>query len=144
MFASLVTYKRPIDQAECVRISEDSIFAVPLLEGDYVVGLDWREPRLGWWITTAASYNASGMAKARRLTRGISSALFPPGTHSMFYAPLGSTTLRQVSLPNGTDHAVGDFPGLSVFFSVSGDGKEIAYTDHYRKIRFVVVEDVFK
>ena len=143
MFASLATYKRSIDQADCVRISEDSIFAVPVLEGKYFVGLDWRESRLGWWITTAASYNTSGMARARRLTSGISSASFPPGTRSMFYAPLGSTTLRQVSLPDGPDRAVGDFPGLTVFFSMSRDGKEIAYTDNYRKIRFVIVEDVF-
>jgi len=62
----------------------------------------------------------------------------------MFYAPLGSTTLRQVSLPDGTDRAVGDFPGLVVFFSITTDGKEIAYTENYRKIRFVIVEDVFK
>jgi hypothetical protein len=61
----------------------------------------------------------------------------------MFYAPLGSTTIRQVSLPFGTDRAVGDFPGLTVFFSVSRDGKGIAFTENYRKIRFVIVEDIF-
>jgi eukaryotic-like serine/threonine-protein kinase len=144
MYASHVTYRSSIDLAEHVRMSEDSVFAVPVLEGKYVVGLDWRGPRQGWWITTAASFSTSGMAEARRLTRGVSSASFPFGTRSMFYAPLGSTTLRQVSLPFGTDRAVGDFAGLTVFFSISRDGKEIAYTENYRKMRFVIVEDVFK
>jgi hypothetical protein len=137
------TYKRSIDQAECVRISEDSVFVVPVLHGDYIAGHDWRVNRTGWWITTAASFNTSGMAKARRLTRGISPASFPSGTRSMFYVPLGTRKLHRISLPDGADRVVRDLPGIGTFFSVSGDGEEIAYTEISRKIRFVLVEDVF-
>jgi hypothetical protein len=143
LYASDVTYKTSIDQAGYVRISADSILVVPVLQGNYIVGLDWRAGRRGWWMTTAASFNTSGMDQARRLTRGISSASFPLGTRSMFYVPLGSTGLHRVSLPDGADRVVGNFPGLNVFFSVSGDGETIAYTENYRKIRFVLVEDVF-
>ncbi|HSQ75368.1 MAG TPA: protein kinase, partial [Bacteroidota bacterium] len=89
------TYKRSIDQPECTRISEDSVFAQPVLDGKYVVGLDWHAGREGWLITTAASLSASGMAKARRLTQGLSYAVFPRKTRDMFYVPLGTTELHR-------------------------------------------------
>jgi hypothetical protein len=144
MYGFNATYKRSIDQPECVKISEDSVFVAPVLQGSYIVGHDWRVHRRGWWITTAASFNTSGMANATRLTRGISPASFPPGTRSMFYVPLGTSKLHQILLPEGTDRIVrGDLPGLGIFFSITGNGEEIAYTENYRKTRFVIVEDVF-
>lgn len=62
----------------------------------------------------------------------------------MFYVPFRSNELHQVSLPDGNDRVVGNFPGLAVFFTISKNGEEIAYTENYRKMRFVLVEDVFK
>ena len=62
----------------------------------------------------------------------------------MFYVPLGTGELHQISLPDGKNQVVRKFPGLNVYFSLSSDAKAIAYTEVYRKIRFVLVEDVFK
>jgi hypothetical protein len=138
------TYKGSIDRVDCVRISEDSVFTVPVLNDKYVLAHDWRIGRRGWWVTTAASHKASGMAGARRLTKGISYATFPPGTRDMFHVPLGTRTLHRISLPDGKDQAVKELPGLDVYFSTKGDGKEIAYTESYRKMRFVLVENLFK
>jgi serine/threonine protein kinase len=137
------TYKRSIDQAECVKISEDSLFAVPVLNGEYLVGLDWHRGQRGWLITTASSNRKSGMAEARRLTRGLSFASFPPGMREMFYVPLGTSELRVMSLPDGKDRVVRKFPGLDIYFSISKDAAEIAYTETYRKVRFVLIENVF-
>jgi Tol biopolymer transport system component len=142
-----VSYKRSIDQAECVRISEiseDSVFTFPVLERKYVVGLDWHRGRSGWLITTTASYSTSGMAGAKRLTKGPSYAAFPVGMRDMYYVPLGSGELHRISLPDGKDQRIRKVPELKVFFSVSRDGQEIAFTENYRKTRFVLVENLFK
>jgi len=138
------TYTKAIDQPGWVKISGDSIMAIPVLNGKYVVALDWHSGRTGWLISTAAACSTSGMANARRLTRGLSYATFPPGTRDMFYVPPGSRELHHISLPDGSDRVVGKFPGLGIFFSVSRDAKEIAYTETSRKMRFVLIENVFK
>jgi serine/threonine protein kinase len=138
------TYRGSIDRVDCVRISEDSVFATPVLDEEYVVALDWRMGRRGWWVATAASHRASGIAGARRLTKGISFATFPLGTRDMFYVPLGTGELHHISLPDGKDNVVKKLPGLDVYFSTKADGKEIAYTESYRKTRFVVIDNLFK
>jgi hypothetical protein len=143
LWGSTDTHTRSIDQPEGVSFSEDSVNAVPVLKGKYVVAIDWHSARIGWWITTSAAYGASGLASARRLTRGISWATFPPGTSDMYYVPLGSSELHRISLPEGEDRAVRKFPGLGIFFSICTSTGEIAYTETYRKMRFVLVEDVF-
>lgn len=61
----------------------------------------------------------------------------------MFFAPLGTQELHRISLPDGNDRIVRKFPGLRAYFSISGDAKEIAYTENYRKMRFVLIENVF-
>ena len=61
----------------------------------------------------------------------------------MYYVPLGSRELHRISLPEGNDHVVKKFPGLGIYFSISRDGNEIAYTENYRKMRFVLIENVF-
>ena len=138
------TYKRSIDQPEGTRISEDSTFVLPVLDEKYVVGLDWRAGREGWMIATAASFSTSGMASARRLTNGLSYAVFPRNTRDMFYVPMGTTELHRIPLPDGNDRFVRSFPGLIVYFSMSSDAREIAYTESYRKMRFVLIENVFR
>jgi hypothetical protein len=133
-----------MDRPERVRISPDSIFAIPVLEGRYVAALDWHAGRTGWLITTAESYRASGLAKARRLTSGISFATFVPGTGDFYYVLPRTSELRRVLLPGGPDRLVGRYPGLRVFFSISTETGEIAYTENYRKMRFVLVDNLFQ
>jgi hypothetical protein len=62
----------------------------------------------------------------------------------MFYVPLGTGELHRISLPDGKDHLARRFPGLGIYFSISADAKEIAYTDSYRKMRFILIENVFQ
>jgi Tol biopolymer transport system component len=137
------TYTNSIDQPRGEKISEDSLMALPVLNGKYIAALDWHSGRTGWLLTTAVECSTKGMVNARRLTKGLSYAAFPQGTRDMFYVPPGSTELHRMSLPDGKDRIVGKFPGLRVYFSVSAEGKEIAYTETYRKIRFVLIENVF-
>ncbi len=138
------TYTRAIDKPGGVKISEDSVMAVPVLQGKYVVGLDWRSGREGWWITAGSAFSATRTANTRRLTRGISYGIFPPGMRDLYYVPLGSSELHHISLPGGKDLMVRRFPGLGAYFSVSRDASEIAYTESYRKMRFVLIENVFE
>jgi hypothetical protein len=138
------TYRGSIDRTDCVRFSEDSLFAFPVLNEKYVLAFDWHNGRFGLLVTTGASHRASGMANARRLTKGPCYATFQFGAREIFHVPLGSGELHRLSLPGGRDQVVKKFPGLGIFFSVSRDGKEIAYTESYRKTRFVLIENLFK
>jgi hypothetical protein len=138
------TLTRSIDQSEPVRYAGDSVTAIPVLAGKYVVALDWHTNRAGYYIVSSADYSASGLSRARRLTTGPSWAVFPPGVPEMYYVPLGSRELHRIPLPEGKDTDVRKFPGLGIFYSICHSTGEIAYTETYRKMRFVLVEDVFK
>jgi serine/threonine protein kinase len=144
LWAPPVTYKRSIDQSQCWRISEDSVFVLPVLDGKYIVALDWHQGRMGWLSTTASSHRKSGMAGARSLTSGTSYATVPIGSRDFYYVPPGTTELHRISLPDGNDHAVRMFPGLGIHFSISTVSGEIAYTESYRRVRFVLIENVFR
>jgi serine/threonine protein kinase len=138
------THTRSIDKAEPVRLSGDSVMAIPVLKGTYVVALDWHRGRSGWSITTSADFASSGLAHARKLTSGVSYGVFPPGAQEMYYQPSGSREIHHISLPDGKDKLVKKFADLGVFFSTCARTDEIAYTETYRKMRFVLVENVFK
>jgi len=118
--------------------------AIPVLKGTSVVALDWHRGRSGWSITTSADFASSGLAHARKLTSGVSYGVFPPGAQEMYYQPSGSREIHHISLPDGKDKLVKKFADLGVFFSTCARTDEIAYTETYRKMRFVLVENVFK
>ncbi len=138
------TYRRAIDRDKCIGISGDSVFAIPVLDEKYIVFLDWHIARAGWWIVEAMSYSKSGTTNAARLTGKISYAFFPVPIKRMFYVPLGSGELHSMSLPDAKDRLVRRLPGLDVYFSMSVSGNEMAYTETYRKIRFVMIDKLFK
>jgi serine/threonine protein kinase/Tol biopolymer transport system component len=138
------TYTRASDHPGEVKISEDSLMAVPVLQGRFLATLDWHRGRAGWRISAAAGGSTGGPGNGRQLTTGLSFATIPPGSHDLFYVPPGSAELHHVSLPEGNDRALRTFPGLGTFFSVTRDGREIAYTETYRKMRFVLIENLFR
>jgi serine/threonine protein kinase len=138
------TYTLAIDQMKGEKISEDSIMAIPVLNGRFVVALDWHGGGEGWRIAPASAWHASGITGARRLTTGVSYATFPPGTKEMYYVPLGSRELHRISLPDGKDRPVRKFPGLGIYFSIASNAEDIAYTEIYRKMQFVLIENVFR
>jgi hypothetical protein len=74
-------------------------------------------------MVAAASHRASGMANARRLTKGPCSAAF---------------------LFGGWDEVVKESPGIGIFFIANRGGKEIVCTEYYPKTRFVLIENVVR
>jgi hypothetical protein len=108
---------------------------------------DGRRGRAGVWITTKQSYQAVGLKEARQVVKqGLLYPAFTKDGREFFYTELGGDrVLHRVSLPDGKDVRLGrTFPGLSNMFTVRLDGSEIAYTESYRKTRFVIIENLFK
>jgi serine/threonine protein kinase/dipeptidyl aminopeptidase/acylaminoacyl peptidase len=147
VWKSTKSYRGSIDRPDLVTIAEDSVIVAPVLDGKYVVVHDLHAARRGAWITTAQSYQSSGVKEARQLFKEIMS--WPKVARDgkeVFYVELGGTrNLHRVSLPEGKDERIGwVFPGLGSDFSVRRDGKEIVYAEGYRKTRFVVIDNLFK
>jgi dipeptidyl aminopeptidase/acylaminoacyl peptidase len=144
LFGGMVTSIASIDRDSLERFSEDSVFAVPILEEKYVGGYDFHKKQQGWWITTASSYKSSALSKAKRL--GFSYlAAFAKGGKELFYWKDDSRELHRMRLPDGRDERVkGRFPGLGASFGIRSDGEEIVYRDSFTKSRFVLVENLLK
>jgi hypothetical protein len=63
-----------------------------------------------------------------------------------FYVPLGTSELRRMSDDGRESRVKAKFPGLAPMFDfgVSGDGKEIVYTEVYWKAKFILLDNLFK
>jgi serine/threonine protein kinase len=140
------SYRGSIDRPDLVRIAEDSVRVLPILNGKYIYVYDNRAGRQGAWITTAQSYESYSLKEAKLLVRApFFGAIARDGRDLIYFKPGGTHDLRRISLPDGKEERInGAFPGLESAFSVRQDGKEIAYIESYRKTRFVIIENLFK
>ncbi len=123
---------------------KDSVALWPILDGKNVLLMDSRPGKEGWYIVAAKNNLVLEEAKPKKLlTRGCPPNLSPE--KKFFYYSTGSEILRRISLPAGKDEQLpGTFPGLSVLFSISRDGKEIVYNDSRLNAKLVLIENVFK
>ena len=147
VFTVRKSYRGSIDRPSLLEFAEDTVWIYPILDGKYMAAADYRVGREGLWITTTQSYQSSGLKEARQLVK--STTLMPvfarDGREFFYTEPGGKRDLHRISLPDGKDERIGRvFPGLRSDFSVRGDGKEIVYTEAYRKTRFVVIDNLFK
>jgi Tol biopolymer transport system component len=146
VWGSTKSSRGSVDRPGLVEFAEDSVWICPILDGKYMVVRDNRVGREGAWITTARSYESSGLKEARQLVKGA--ALWPvfarDGRELLYAEPGGAHDLHRISLPDGKDEKVGRvFPGLRDF-SVRRDGKEIVYTESHQKTRFQIIDNLFK
>ena len=123
---------------------KDSINLWPILDGKHVLLTDWHFGKEGWYIVAAENNQVLEGAKAKKLfTIGYPPNLSPD--KKFFYYSEGNGILRRISLPDGKDERILDtFPGLSMAFSISYDGKEIVYNDGRLNAKLVLIENVFK
>jgi hypothetical protein len=135
-----------IDREGYEKMPVDSIWACPVLGGSSLLFVDQRPDRVGVWIAPFANGKLEARASARQLLKTLPLASrIALKANEMFYVADGTRELRRVSLRDGIDRPVGmKLPGLLFGFDVRSDGKEIVYTDLYSKIRFVVIDNVFK
>ena len=141
------SYRGSIDRPGLLEFAEDTVWICPILDGKYMAAADYRVGREGLWITTAQSYQSSGLKEARQLVKSTTLLpVFARDGREFFYTESGGTRgLHRISLPDGKDERIGRvFPGLRSDFSVRRDGKEIVYNESYRKTRFVVIDNLFK
>lgn len=140
------SYRGSIDRPDLVRIAEDSVRVLPILDGKYIYVYDNRVGRKGAWITAAQSYELYGLKEAKLLVRApFFGAIARDGRDLIYFKPGGAHDLHRISLPDGKEERISwAFPGLGSVFSVRQDGKEIVYTELYRKTRFVIIENLFK
>jgi serine/threonine protein kinase len=147
VWRSTKSYRGSIDRSDLVEISEDSMQVLPILDGKYIAAYDLHIGRQGIWTTTARSFQSSGFKEARLLVKG--NALLPAwargGGEFYYIEPGGARELHRVSFPDGKDERVGRvFPERMIDFSVRRDGKELVYTEYYRKTRFLIIDNLFK
>jgi Tol biopolymer transport system component len=134
-----------VEREGCEKFSKDSIWAVPILDGKYVMFADFHSGRNGVWITTVSSYESSGTAKAKQLFKAIFWGEVVQSGKQYIYWNWQTRELHRMRLPDGKDELLkGTFPGLRTMFDMRGDGEEIVYQDYFYKRRFVLIENVFK
>jgi serine/threonine protein kinase len=122
----------------------DSSNLWPILDGKNVLLVDWHGGRAGWYVAAAKNNKVIEGSKPRRLlTRGYPPNISPD--KKFFYYSLGDDILRRISLPDGKDEQMPEtFPGLSLLFSISSDGKEIVYNDSRLNSKLVIIENLFR
>jgi serine/threonine protein kinase/Tol biopolymer transport system component len=141
------SYRGSIQSTGLTAFREDSVWLCPMIDGKYMVLYDNHVGREGAKITTMQSYQAVGLKEARLWGTGIVvlPAFAKDGREFYYTEPGGARDLHRVTLPDGKDKKVGlAFPGLRSDFTVREDGKELAYTEFYRKTRFVIIDNLFK
>ena len=125
-------------------VYKDSINLWPILDGKHVLLTDGHIGKEGWYIVSAKNNQVIEGAKPKKLF----TIIYPPNLSPdkrFFYYSEGNGILRRVSLPDGKDVPIpGTFPGLSILFSISYDGKEIVYNDSRLNAKLVLIENVFK
>jgi serine/threonine protein kinase len=125
-------------------VYKDSINLWPILDGKHVLLTDGHFGNGGWYIVAAENNQVLEGAKAKKLF----AIIYPPNLspdRKFFYYSEGNGILRRVSLPDGKDERIlGTFPGLSMAFSISYDGKEIVYSDSRSNAKLVLIENLFK
>jgi eukaryotic-like serine/threonine-protein kinase len=138
---SLVT----LDGSSTSLVYKDSINLWPILDGKHVLLADGRLRKEGWYIVASKNNLVLEGAKVQKL---FSVFYYPPNLSpdkKFFYYSEGNGILRRVSLPDGKDERLpGTFPGLSMLFSISYDGKEIVYNDSHLNAKLVLIENLFK
>jgi hypothetical protein len=123
---------------------KDSVNLWPILDRKNVLLIDRHIGKEGWYVVAAKNNQVIEGAKPKRiLPRGYAPNLSPD--KKFFYYSRGDDVLRKISLADGKDERIpGTFPGLSVLFSISSDGKEIVYNDSRLNAKLVLIENLFK
>ncbi len=123
---------------------EDSVKFWPILVEKNVLLGDSRRGKEGWYIIAAKDNHVMAGAKPKLLLKRGYPPNLSPDKKFLYYSE-GNEILRRISLPQGKDEQIpGTFPGLSILFSISSDGKEIVYNDSRMNAKLVLIENVFK
>ncbi len=140
------SYIGSLDRNANEKFFEDSARAYPILNGSHIAYWDYRKGYEGFWIVGTAQYQSSGIKGARMLHKGIQPThRFVNDGKYMYYVEASTGTLHRISLPEGKDEPVWTkLPNMIYGWDVRKDGKEIVFSDAYRKRRFAVIDNLFK
>jgi hypothetical protein len=140
------TYSARLDRNGYERASQDSTLVFPVLGGKSVLLVDMRMSRQGLWISPSTSDAGSQAKGARLLLKSLPQAFrIAQKANEVFYVNRGSSELHRISLSDGKERIVPHkFAGLSGSFDVTSDGKEIVYAESFSKVKYTVIDDLFK
>ncbi len=132
-----------IDGAPARRFFRDSTFAIPVLDGQYVLYNDANPSRKpGVWIEPASS-SGKLHSESRQVIKSLGYWVYDSVSRSVYYTSL-QNDLRRISLPDGKEEIIqGTFPNfrLGNTFSISPDGKQIIYLDAKAISKLVMIEN---
>jgi Tol biopolymer transport system component/predicted Ser/Thr protein kinase len=139
-------FRGSIEREGCERVGPDSVAALPVSGGLYVVNYDERAKSRGLWITTVPKGASQKVGVPRQLLKSPPFWMaFASGTRELFYQLGMMSEVRRMSLPSGKDIPLGlKLPGTVMGFCVRPDGKEMVYQEIAIKSRYVAIEHVFK
>ena len=145
IFRSLKSFRGSVSHERLMPFSQDSMYALPVVDEKYVAVYSLRKRTEGWYLVPGSEYDSTtGIAGARHFIQGAFSHQFTQGNRYMYYVESGTNNLFRVSLPYGTPKLIRKIPGLVNSFSIRNDGSEIVFTEFERRARYVVLENVFK
>jgi Tol biopolymer transport system component/predicted Ser/Thr protein kinase len=141
-------YSVDLDRYE--KTPEDSVFAYPVLNDKFVLIVDYRNTRRGFWITTMSSYQSTGSAHAALLLKSIPYRWERSMEGSdIYYLTSAGGELYRLKLPGGKSERIKWVPprlGIDPFglgkFVVHG--KELFYTEYQRHNRYFLIDNLFK
>jgi len=133
-----------VDETTSEIYFRDSTYAMPVLEGKYIIYADvvvGRNP--GLWIVPAQPPGASP-AKPRQLIKSLSNWIYSPAGGCLYFISTQNELIR-LTLPDGKEEVVrGNLPHLRPLMdiSISSDGSGIVYRDQKSIRKMIMIENL--
>jgi len=141
VYDSVTTWRYSLDGSGKKELLNDSLGTTPLPGNQYLLGFSDKAGREGAWL-----FPVDKKKPARRLFKGEFPGpvrVSPNGKFLLYVKSPGE--LWKISVPDGKQERLPrNFPGLSYFFSISQDGKEIVYIEKREAGKLVMIENLFK
>ncbi len=138
------TWIGSVDGTPPSRYFRDSMYARPVLNGDFIVYNDLIPTRrVGVWLESSPNSTRTPIAP-KQLIRSLGDYEYDPTSRSLLYVST-QNKLRRVSLPDGTDRAVaGTFPQLRLGneIALANNGKRMVYLESKQNKKLVLIDDL--
>jgi hypothetical protein len=156
VFQGKNTWRVSLGQNAPVRFFQDSTWAYPILDGEYILFYDFHAGIEGWWVVRNLSPDATEYSGRRKICSTEYEIILEKHGNFLIYVNPHRRMVK-VHLPSGREEQLIFKPeqlragrvlpnsaqGIGVSTILSYDSKEFIYTEYLRIGKLILVENPF-